>query len=295
MQQHHVIIPSYFFTMEGKDCFVLFFAILSALLFGCLAFSVLHNASQIAQLQQQLQEISDECHNDDGSNMQTSQQEILAKLLGEISEKVSKTDQNAKGYALNDHIRRQLQDATNLELSTTTSTAATTITQDPDGALEGTVTLLANALLDIVDSQLKAKLDCDEVDDTTQCTILPGPKGEKGDRGRRGRAGDRGRKGDTGEKGQIGFWGPPGPPGLNGVNGSQGVTGEPGEKGSQGERGPRGPVGSKGDKGEIGEPGEIGERGYPGPRGLRGLRGPPGPDRYSDQDEDGEGAAGGDY
>lgn len=44
---------------ETKDSFVLFFALLSALLFGCLVFSTLHNTSQIAQLQQQLQDISD--------------------------------------------------------------------------------------------------------------------------------------------------------------------------------------------------------------------------------------------
>ena len=78
-------VPHYAWSSEGwghhsetetKDSFVLFFALLSVLQFGCLVFSTLHNANQIAQLQRQLQEISDECHNDHGSNMQTSQQEI---------------------------------------------------------------------------------------------------------------------------------------------------------------------------------------------------------------------------
>ncbi len=236
---------------------MLFFALLSALLFGCLAFSVMHNATQIAQLQQQLQEISD---------METSQQDILAKLIGEVSEKVSKTDQGAKSYAPNYRVRRQ--DTTNIELNGTTTTTAA---KDPNSVL---VTLLANALLGIVDSQLNAKLDCDKVDDATQCTILPGPKGEKGDRGRRGRIGDRGF---IGEKGEKGFWGSPGRPGLNGDKGDQGDIGEPG---SQGEIGPRGPVGEKGDQGDVGERGEKGSEGYPGPRGLIGDRGEKGQSGY---------------
>ena len=220
--------------METKDGFVLFFTLLSALLFGCLAFSTLHNASQIAQLQRQLQEISDECHSDQGSNIQSNQQEILTKLISEIGEVVSNTDQDIKNFdhhASNYRIRRQAD--INQGLSTTT---------DPDGALEGTLTLLANALLGIVDRQLNSKLDCEEVDDATQCTILPGPKGEKGDPGPRGPFGEKGDQGDTGEQGEKGEKGELGYPGYKGEKGQMGNVGLPGPIGPQGNVGPVGPV-----------------------------------------------------
>ena len=71
--------------MEAKDGFVLFLALLSVLLFGCLTFSTLYNANQIAELQRQLQRISDNCHNDPGSNMQASEKEILTKLINEVN------------------------------------------------------------------------------------------------------------------------------------------------------------------------------------------------------------------
>ena len=227
--------------METKDGFGLFFALLSVLLFGCLAFSTLHNASQIAQLQQQLQQISDECHSDQGSNdMQANDQEILTKLISEIGEMVSNKDQlqdinSFDHLAPNYRIRRE---EVNQGLSTTTTT-------NPDSALEGTLTLLANALLGIVDRQLNSKLDCDKVDDATQCTILPGPKGEKGDTGsdgRRGRAGDRGPKGDIGEQGEKGEKGQLGYPGYKGEKGQIGLVGPPGPVGPQGIVGPVGPA-----------------------------------------------------
>ena len=255
--------------METKDSFVLFFALLSALLFGCLAFSTLHNASQIVQLQQQLQQIS-ECHNNHKSNIQISQQEILTKLISEVDDKVSNTDQDIKSFdyqyrAPNYRIRRR--DTTNQDLNTTT----TTTTDSSDSALEGTLTLLANALLGIVDRQLNAKLDCDKVNDATQCTILPGPKGEKGDpgrNGRRGRTGERGHKGDIGEQGEKGSQGDPGPRGPVGEKGDQGVIGEQGEKG---EKGQLGYPGYKGEKGQMGNAGP------PGPAGPQGIVGPVGP------------------
>ena len=64
--------------MEVKDSVILFLACLSILLFGCLSFSVLHNASLVDSLQSRMEEISDKCfqqetpaHSDD------SYQEIL--------------------------------------------------------------------------------------------------------------------------------------------------------------------------------------------------------------------------
>ena len=39
---------------------------------------------------------------------------------------------------------------------------------------------LLECLLDIVEKKLKTMLACIEVEDTTQCTILPGPNGELG-------------------------------------------------------------------------------------------------------------------
>ena len=281
-------------NMETKDGFMVFFALLSALLFGCLVFSTLHNASQIAELKEQFQEISSDCHKDQAQSMAINQQEILTKLMSELSEMVSNKDQNIESFehhASNIRIRRQ-------ELNTTSTTAS-----DPDSALGGTLTLLANALLGIVDKQLNAKLDCDQLDDATKCTILPGPKGEKGDlgrTGRRGRTGERGHKGDIGEqgekgeKGQLGYpgykgekgemgnagpqgpigrqgpKGDPGPHGQAGVKGDQGDIGEQGEKGIQGDSGPRGPVGDKGDHGDIGEQGQKGAKGERGYRGQKG-------------------------
>ena len=295
--------------METKDGFMVFFALLSALLFGCLVFSTLHNASQISELKEQFQEISDECQKDQAHSM-GNQQEVLTKLVSELGEMVSNKDQNIKSFdhhASNYRIRRQ--DTVNQELTTTT----TVTTEDLDSALGGTLTLLANALLGIVDRQLNAKLDCDKVDDATQCTILPGPKGEKGDSGRtgrRGRTGERGHKGDIGEQGEKGPLGDPGPRGPVGDKGDQGDIGEQGEKGekgqlgypgykgqmgdpgpqgsfgrpgSKGDLGPRGPAGVKGDQGDIGEQGEKGAKGERGFRGYKGQKGngdvPPPPDR----------------
>ena len=224
--------------METKDGFVLFFSLLSVLLFGCLAFSTLHNASQIAQLQQQLQQISDQCNNDHGNYVQASQQDILTKLISEVDEMVSNKDQDIKSFnhqAPNYRLRRQVQEPT------------TTSTVDSDNELEGTVNLLADALLGIVERQLNSKLDCDKVEDATQCTIQPGPKGEKGDIGR------------------VGLRGPVGPTGEKGYRGNRGYTGVKGQKGQ---------IGQYGQKGQKGQKGWTGARGY---TGSQGRTGPPGP------------------
>ena len=230
--------------MEAKDSFIVFSALLSALLFGCLVFSTLHNASQIAELKQQLQEISDECQKDQAQSVAIDQQEILTKLMSKVGEMVSNKDQDIKSFEHHDHasnMRIRRQDIVNQELYTTTTT---TTTEDPDSALGGTLTLLANALLGIVDRQLNAKLDCDKVDDATECTILPGPQGEKGDRGPRGPIGDKGDQGVIGGQGEKGEKGELGYPGYKGEKGQMGGTGPSGPVGPQGNVGPAGPVAS---------------------------------------------------
>ena len=123
---------------------------------------------------------------------------------------VSNKDQDIKSFnhqAPNYRLRRQVQEPT------TASTA------DSDNELEGTVNLLADALLGIVERQLNSKLDCDKVEDATQCTIQPGPKGEKGDIG------------------LVGLRGPVGPTGEKGYRGSRGYTGVKGQKGQNGQYG----------------------------------------------------------
>ena len=219
--------------MEAKDSFVLFLALLSVLLFGCLTFSTLHNASQIAELQRQLQQISDECNNDQGSNMQASEKEILTKLINEVTEMVFNKDQDGKNIARHSPYRIRRRD-TNQGLSTTAA--------GPENPTEGTLTLLANALFGIVERQLNSKLDCDKVDDIAQCTILPGPKGEIGDPGPRGPVGEKGNKGNTGKKGKQGVKGELGYPGYKGEKGQIGDVGPLGPVGPQGVVGPEGPV-----------------------------------------------------
>ena len=219
--------------METKDSFVLFFALLSVLLFGYLEFSTLHNASQIALLQQQLQQISDEYRSDQGSDIQSSQQEILTKLISEVGEMLSNKDQDINSFNHHASAYRIRRQDINQGLSTTTG---------PDSALEGTLTLLANALLGIVDRQLNSKLDCEKVDDATQCTILPGPKGDQGDPGPRGPVGEKGDQGVIGEQGEKGEKGQLGYPGYKGEKGQTGNVGPPGPVGPKGMIGPVGPV-----------------------------------------------------
>ena len=218
--------------MEAKDSFVLFLALLSVLLFGCLTFSTLHNASQIAELQRQLQQISDECHNDPGSNAHASEQEILTKVINEVAESMLSKDQDSKTIARHSPYRIRRSD-TNQGLSTTAG---------PENPTEGTLTLLANALFGIVERQLNSKLDCDKVDDVAQCTIQPGPKGEIGDPGPRGPVGEKGDQGDIGEQGEKGEKGQFGYPGYKGEKGQMGDVGVAGQVGPQGIIGPVGPV-----------------------------------------------------
>ena len=114
----------------------------------------------------------------------------------------------------------------------------------PSQQLSGISTLIAQALTQVVQEQLRQTLRCNDTDQLGgECSIRPGPKGEKGDEGRRG------------------------------VKGDQGDQGPSGIQGSQGERGQLGYPGYKGQKGEIGDRGSIGPQGLRGPVGLKGVKG----------------------
>ena len=114
----------------------------------------------------------------------------------------------------------------------------------PSQQLSGISTLIAQALTQVVQEQLRQTLRCNDTDQLGgECSIRPGPKGEKGDEGRRG------------------------------VKGDQGDQGPPGIQGSQGEKGQLGYRGPKGQKGEIGDRGATGPQGLRGPVGLKGAKG----------------------
>ena len=207
--------------MEAKNGALIFLVFLSVVLFGCLTFSVVHNANEIAELQLK---ITDECcHQKNGVQHDSNlKQEIFAILKGEVE--IMNEDSETMG---SHQMKRSIADQ---EPSTVISTV-------PNSQHEGTMTLLVNALFDIIEKQLKTMLACDEVEDTTQCTILPGPKGEQGDPGPRGSAGEKGDKGDIGEQGE------------KGEKGGLGGRGQKGEKGQMGGVGPLGPVGPPGTSG----------------------------------------------
>ena len=114
----------------------------------------------------------------------------------------------------------------------------------PSQQLSGISTLIAQALTQVVQEQLRQTLRCNDTEQLGgECSIRPGTKGEKGGEGRRG------------------------------VKGDQGDQGPPGIQGSQGERGQLGYPGYKGQKGEIGGKGAFGPRGIRGPVGLKGVKG----------------------
>ena len=128
-----------------------------------------------------------------------------------------------------------------------------------------TLTLLANALFNIVERQLKSMLACNEVEDATRCTILPGPKGDQGAPGPRGPIGEKGEEGDAGKQGE------------RGEKGQLGFPGYKGEKGQEGDAGPLGPIGPRGATGAVGQSGFPGYKGEKGQKGDTGPRGPIGP------------------
>lgn len=200
--------------MEAKDGALIFLALLSFLLFGCLSFSALHNASQLAELQSQVQQIS--VQEDNIAYSCVLCQELLS-ILAETINKDSKfnSDRNAPS-----HYKKR--DISNYQEP---STASSTL---PNNSPRGTVTLLANALFEIAEKQVNSMLSCRDAKNNTHCTILsglkgdkgsPGPRGpigEKGDTGQQGIKGGLGNKGEKGEMGEDGLPGPAGPPGIDG-------------------------------------------------------------------------------
>ena len=207
--------------MEVKDAALVFLALLSALLFGCLAFSVMHNAYQIAELKAQQQKIEEEyIHLIKLANDATA---VLQQSAANSPNVVRMGEKNKPIYRL----RRNAETPTSLSISGNDSPTST-------------VSLLSQALSEIVKRQLNDYLDCDNIEDERRCTIEPGPKGDQGE---------------------------PGPSGQRGVKGDQGPVGLQGEMGEKGELGYPGYKGEMGQKGEIGPQGPVGPRGYTGPRG----------------------------
>ena len=216
--------------MEVNSGVVVFLVLLSTLLFGCVTFSSLHNAHQIAELQLKLQQLEDQPQ---GSS-NTDNEVLLTKLMSGITNMISNEDLNTKStdQQSSHRLRRSV---TNQEPNTTDSETE----QVPDSPPGGSLQLLANALFDIVERQLDSKLDCTELKGETECSILPGPKGEQGVRGSRGPVGEKGDEGDLGKQGEKGE---PGYPGYKGEKGQMGHLGPQGPVGPQGITGPAGPV-----------------------------------------------------
>jgi len=205
--------------MEVKDGALVFLALLSALLFGCLAFSVMHNANQIAELKAQQQKIEEEYAH-------------LIKLANDATAVLQQSAANSPNTA-----RMGEKNNPSYRLRRNAETPTINGTGSPTSA----VSLLTQALSEIVNRQLNDYLDCDSLENESRCTIEPGPKGDRGE---------------------------PGPSGQRGVKGDQGPVGV------QGERGEKGQLGYPGYKGEMGQRGEVGPRGSVGPRGDTGARGP---------------------
>ncbi len=168
---------------------------------------------------------------------------------------------------------------------------AKTLHRNRRDASQTSINILANAITEIIEKKLYTILECSQ--NTTECTLKPGPKGEKGINGEQGKDGLQGVRGDPGMKGIIGNKGATGRPGPTGVVGPKGDTGNKGEKGQlgypgyKGDTGPQGPsgiqgprgdtgAGLKGDMGPIGPqgaPGETGQQGRPGTSGNKGDKG----------------------
>ena len=222
--------------METKDGLLLFLALLSILLFGCQTFSALRNASEIAELKTQLQNLSErQTH---GKIINSNEHDVLVGLAKQVAEILYNKDSYVEKKYGPDHVSHRLRRSSSNQDQQRLANSESPTTGE-------TLNLLTNALLNIVERQLNSKLDCSQADDTTQCTIKPGPKGDQGDRGRRGPVGERGdkgnlgdigEKGDRGEKGQIGY------PGYKGEKGQVGVVGPPGPSGLRGTPGLTGSI-----------------------------------------------------
>ena len=84
-------------------------------------------------------------------------------------------------------------------------------------------------------------MECNrDKDNTTNCSLKPGPKGDKGSIGQQGGTGPKGDKGVVGARGDRGGVGPQGPVGDRGPKGDRGLVG------ARGDRGLTGPQGSVG-------------------------------------------------
>ena len=203
--------------MEVKDAALVFLALLSALLFGCLAFSVMHNANQIAELKAQQQKIEEEyAHLIELTNDATA---ILLHSAANSPNIARMGEKNNPSYRLRRHA----------EAPTITSY------ESPTSA----VSLLKQALSEIVNRQLNDYLDCDN---ESRCTIEPGPKGDQGEPGPSGQRGEKGEQGPVGLQGEMGEKGDLGFPGYKGEMGERGEVGPQGPVGPQGDTGPRGPI-----------------------------------------------------
>ena len=183
------------------------------------------------------------------------QSEILNDLTSELSDtktRVKVLEEQVKTCSCSKQEPLLAQNTNKLELllgklmqeGTSRERRSTDTDSLPSQQLSGISTLIAQALTQVVQEQLRQTLRCNDTDQLGgECSIRPGPKGEKGDEGRRG------------------------------VKGDQGDQGPPGIQGSQGERGQQGYPGYKGQKGEIGDRGTTGPQGLRGPVGLKGVKG----------------------
>ena len=210
--------------MEVKDGALVFLALLSALLFGCLAISAMHNANQIAELQAQQQKIEKEY-----LHLIQLANDATAVLQQSAANNHRMGEQRDNQYRTVNRLRRSAE---------APHDSSTSGTESPTSA----ASLLTQALSEIVDKQLNDHLDCDSTEDESRCTIQPGPKGDQGElgppgqRGEKGDLGPIGLQGEKGEKGQLGY------PGYKGERGQIGETGPQGPVGPRGAVGPRGPV-----------------------------------------------------
>ena len=265
--------------METKDGAVIFLALLSLALFTTLAYSVWHNGTEIAQLQAELQNVKESVGQEE-STSQNAASHLPAKVGLALAE--------VPAMPMHNRLRRSTKYAGGSAIHRLTA-AQSELKRSRRSAEPGTVQLLADALSEIVGGELEALLDCDTDDNSTKCTIEPGPKGDRGPIGLRGDKGDTGEQGSTGRMGEKGVKGNRGYPGYKGEVGPKGSIGESGPNGLSGEKGEKGNLGYPGYKGEVGSIGErgptgprgekggMGHRGHKGERGSLGVQGPVGP------------------
>ena len=204
--------------MEAKDGVLAFLAVFSLTLCILLGYSVWSNAHEIAALRAELNKQLQTQTGGKGSVPLTPGADNDAVCGKQSSRRGSSEPAQCNTPA---HCHRQVPDT------------PTTGSQ--------TIHLLTSALSQIVEDQLEARLDCSS-NESTSCTIAPGPKGMQGEVGPRGPKGDQGIRGETGPKGEMG---------PKGELGYPGYKGEKGQTGNLGPQGPAGPVGPKGATGPV--------------------------------------------